>query len=107
MYTNSATSQGYILRILQHFATELCSFSNFDNFFPEISFVIPRLKIFLKRKSSIVSTEPTKISSVNKVSLVETKKQQQSEVRLPEQYEFCSFLLLFSRRPQQKRYDLS
>ncbi len=54
MYTNLQTSQGYIFRILQHFATKLCSFSNFDNFFPEISFVIPRLKIFLKRKSSII-----------------------------------------------------
>ena len=53
MYTNLPTSQDYIFRILQHFATNLCSFSNFDNFFPEISFVIPRLKIFLKRKSSI------------------------------------------------------
>ena len=28
-------------------------FSNFDNFFAEISFVIPRLKFFIKRKSSI------------------------------------------------------
>ncbi len=54
MYTNLPTSQGYIFRVLQHFATKLCSFSNFDNFFPEISFVIPRLKLFLKRKSSIV-----------------------------------------------------
>ncbi len=54
MYTNLPTSQGYIFRILQHFATKLCSFSNFDNFFPEISFVIPRLKFFLKRKSSII-----------------------------------------------------
>jgi hypothetical protein len=53
MYTNLPTSQSYIFRILQHFATKLCSFSNFDNFFPKISFVIPRLKIFLKRKSSI------------------------------------------------------
>ena len=53
MYTNFPTSQGYIFRILQHFATKLCTFSNFDNFFQEISFVIPRLKIFLKRKSSI------------------------------------------------------
>jgi hypothetical protein len=53
MYTNLPTSQGYIFHILQHFATKLCSFSNFDNFFPNISFVIPRLKIFLKRKSSI------------------------------------------------------
>ncbi len=53
MYTNLPTSQGYIFRVLQHFATKLCSFSNFDNFFPETSFVIPRLKIFLKRKSSI------------------------------------------------------
>ena len=53
MYTNLPTSQGYIFRILQHFATKVCSFSNFDNFFPKISFVIPRLKIFLKRKSSI------------------------------------------------------
>ena len=49
MYTNLPTSQGCIFRILQHFATKLCSFSNF----PKISFVIPRLKIFLKRKSSI------------------------------------------------------
>ncbi len=55
MYTNLPTSQGYIFRILQHFATKLCSFSNFDNFFPEISFVIPRSKIFLKRKSFIES----------------------------------------------------
>ena len=53
MYTNLPTSQGYVFRILQHFATKLCSFSNFDNFFPEVSFVIPILKIFLKRKSSI------------------------------------------------------
>ena len=53
MYTNLPTSQGYIFRILQHFVTKLCRFSNFHNFFPEISFVIPRLKIFLKRKSSI------------------------------------------------------
>jgi hypothetical protein len=53
MYTNLPTSQGYIFRILQHLATKLCSFSNFDNFFPKISFVIPRLKFFLKRKSSI------------------------------------------------------
>ncbi len=53
MYTNLPTSQAYIFRILQHFATKICSFSNFDNFFPEISFVTPRLKIFLKRKSSI------------------------------------------------------
>ena len=56
LYTNLPTSQGYIFRILQHFATKLCSFSNFDNFFQEISFVIPRLKIFLKRKSSISKT---------------------------------------------------
>jgi hypothetical protein len=55
MYTNLPTSQGYIFRILQHFATKLCSFSNFDNFFPKISFVIPRLEIFLKRKSSIIN----------------------------------------------------
>ena len=55
MYTNLPTLQGYIFRILQHFATKLCSFSNFDNFFPEIFFVIPRLKNFLKRKSSIAT----------------------------------------------------
>ncbi len=53
MYTNLPTSQGYIFRILQNLATKFCSFSNFDNFFPEISFVIPRLKFFLKRKWSI------------------------------------------------------
>ena len=51
--SNLPTSRGYIFRILQHFATKLCSYSNFDNFFQKISFVIPRLKIFLKRKSSI------------------------------------------------------
>ena len=54
MYANLPTSQGYIFRILQHFATKLCRFSNFDNFFPKISLVIPRLNIFLKRKSSIL-----------------------------------------------------
>ncbi len=58
MYTNLPTSQGYIFRILQHFATKLCSFSNFDNLFPEISFVIPRLKMFLRRKSSIENNFP-------------------------------------------------
>ncbi len=63
MYTNLPTSQGYIFRILQHFATKLCSFSNFDNFFLEISFVIPRLKIFLKRKSSIAWDVGDKISN--------------------------------------------
>ena len=47
----------YYVRELQHFATKLCSFSNFDNFFLEISFVIPRLKMFLKRKSSIKISE--------------------------------------------------
>jgi hypothetical protein len=45
MYTNLPTSQGCIFRILQLFATKLCSFSNF----PKISFVIPRLiKTFSK-----------------------------------------------------------
>ena len=45
MYTNLPTSQDYIFRILQHFATKLYSFSNSDNFFPEIFFVIPRKKV--------------------------------------------------------------
>ena len=53
MYTNLPTSQGYTFRILQHLAAKICSFSNFDNFFSEIFFVIPRLKIFLKRKLCI------------------------------------------------------
>jgi hypothetical protein len=65
MYTNLPTSQGYIFRILQHFATKLCSFSNFDNFFPKISFVIPRLKIFLKRKSSIPTVITETLIGVN------------------------------------------
>ena len=41
MYTNLPTSQSY------HFATKLCTITNFDNFFQKIPFVI------LKRKSSI------------------------------------------------------
>ncbi len=63
MYTNLPTSQGYSFRILQHFATKLCSFSNFDNFFPEISFVISKNFFFLKRKSSIVKRLKRKCAS--------------------------------------------
>ncbi len=33
MYTNLLTSQGYIIRILQHFATKLCSFTNINMFY--------------------------------------------------------------------------
>ena len=32
------TSQGYIFRILQHFVTKFCNFTNFDKFFTGIYF---------------------------------------------------------------------
>ena len=47
------TFAGYIFRALQHFVAKLCSFSNFDNFFLESSFFIPKPKISLLRKLSI------------------------------------------------------
>jgi hypothetical protein len=38
IYTKFATLQGYIFRILQHFATKLCNFTNFSMLFPGIYF---------------------------------------------------------------------
>jgi hypothetical protein len=35
---NLRTLQGYIFRILQHFATKLCNFTNFSTLFPETYF---------------------------------------------------------------------
>ena len=35
---NLQTLQGYIFRILQHFATKLCNFTHFSMLFPEIYF---------------------------------------------------------------------
>ena len=47
MYTNLPALQGYSFPVLQHVAAKPCSFSNFVNFFPEISFFIPKSKIGL------------------------------------------------------------
>ena len=46
-------SQGYIFRILQHFVTKICNFTNFNKFFTGIYF-FPRLKISLTCKLSIL-----------------------------------------------------
>jgi hypothetical protein len=48
------TSQGYIFRILQHFVTKFCNFTNFNNFFTGIYFFLPRSKISLTCKLSIL-----------------------------------------------------
>ena len=39
---NKQTSQGYIFRILQHFATNFCNFTNFGKFFTGNYFFLPR-----------------------------------------------------------------
>jgi hypothetical protein len=39
---NMQTSQGYIFRILQHFVTKFCNFTNFNKFFTGIYFFLPR-----------------------------------------------------------------
>jgi hypothetical protein len=39
---NLQTLQGYIFRILQHFATKLCNFTHFSMLFPGIYFFLPR-----------------------------------------------------------------
>jgi hypothetical protein len=42
------TSQGYIFRILQHFATKFCNFTNFIMFFLAVvfdSFLFTQIKI--------------------------------------------------------------
>jgi hypothetical protein len=50
------TSQGYIFRILQHFVTTFCNFTNFNKFFTGIYFSLPRSKISLTTcKLSILS----------------------------------------------------
>ena len=36
------TSQGYISCILQHFVTKFCNFTNFDKFFMEFTFFLPK-----------------------------------------------------------------
>jgi hypothetical protein len=43
---NMQTSQGYIFRILQHFATKFCNFTNFNiKFFTGIYFFCPDQKL--------------------------------------------------------------
>jgi p-aminobenzoyl-glutamate transporter AbgT len=39
---NMQTSQGYIFRILQHFVTKFCNFTNFGKFFRGNYFFLPR-----------------------------------------------------------------
>jgi hypothetical protein len=34
--------EGYIFRILQHFVTKFCNFTNFNKFFTGIYFFLPR-----------------------------------------------------------------
>ena len=43
MYTNLPNLLSCIFPVLQHVAAKLCNFSNFGNFFPEISFFAPKL----------------------------------------------------------------
>jgi hypothetical protein len=44
---NLQTLQGYILRILQHFATKLCIFSHFGMLFLALVIYLPSFKISL------------------------------------------------------------
>ena len=46
-HTKFATSHGYILRILQHFAGKLRNFINFSSLFPKIPFLLLENKIDL------------------------------------------------------------
>jgi hypothetical protein len=40
IYENMQASQGYIFRVLQHFATKFCNFTNFNKFFTGIYFFV-------------------------------------------------------------------
>jgi hypothetical protein len=51
------TSQGYIFCILQHFVTKFCNFTDFNKFFTGIYFFLPKSKISLTCKLSIVCTK--------------------------------------------------
>jgi hypothetical protein len=51
------TSQGFIFRILQHFITKFCNFTNFNKFFTGIYFFLPRSKISLTCKLFIKRAE--------------------------------------------------
>jgi hypothetical protein len=49
------TSQGYIFCILQHFVTKFCNFiADFNKFFTGIYFFLPKSKISLTCKLSII-----------------------------------------------------
>jgi hypothetical protein len=48
------TSQGYIFRILQHFVTKFSNFTNLTSSLWEFTFFLPRSKISLTCKLSIV-----------------------------------------------------
>ena len=48
------TSQGYIFCTLQHFVTKFCNFTDFNKFFTGIYFFLPKSKISLTCKLSIV-----------------------------------------------------
>ena len=67
---NSQTSQGYIFRYLQHFATKLCNFNNFIRHFSAVVTVkdfvgAAWIKFSLSRELSIVN-----VLAVNKAILV-------------------------------------
>jgi hypothetical protein len=48
------TSPGYIFGILQHFVTKFCNFTDFNKFFTGIYFFLPKSKISLTCKLSII-----------------------------------------------------
>jgi valyl-tRNA synthetase len=56
------TSQGYIIRILQHFATKLWNITNFVMLFQAVMKFLLRSKFSLLRKWSIEITSATFIS---------------------------------------------
>jgi valyl-tRNA synthetase len=60
------TSQGYIIRILQHFATKLWNITNFVMLFQAVMKFLPRSKFSLLRKWSIAGcrTQSVEIFSV-------------------------------------------
>ena len=47
LHTKSKTFHGYIFRILQHFASKLCNFTDFNMHFVTVVKDVPRLKFSL------------------------------------------------------------
>ena len=90
-YKNTENFQGYISRILQHFATKFWNFTILKRFFPGISFFsldLPRSKISLLCKLSI----ETKIISTKS----KNTKAQNRHNTIPSGFCVSSILLDFS-----------